>query len=427
MVGGTRGAVELARRALPRGPTFVAERVAGSRSIALGVWIRCGSRHESKSQAGLTHFLEHMIFRGTRKRSGLGLAKALEKLGGQVDASTGRESTTLFARIQPQHLRASLTLLAEMISTPRLDAGLLEVEKKVVLEEIESYEDDPEEGLHDSVASFLWPDHPMGRPILGDPKVIRRFTADQIRAFHAERYRGGNIILTAAGALEPDRFLDLATEVFRVPGGGGRGRQPRLPRSSRGAAHFQKPLSRTYLGMATRGPSYRDHRRYPVYLLNLILGAGSSSRLFQRIREKEGLAYAVGSYVDSYEDTGAFGVSLSVDPRNLERTFQLLIKELKRLRREGIKRWELESAKANMVLLHLLSQESVSDRMGRLALKEMLYGRQTPDGPVVETIRGVTADDVDESLGHLLDPRRFCLVTVGPNEANGMRIRDFDF
>jgi predicted Zn-dependent peptidase len=267
----------------------------------------------------------------------------------------------------------------------------------------------------------------MGRPILGYDRTVRSFTAQQIRRFHERSYRGSNIVMPAAGAVDPNRFIDLTSRAFRFPRGGKRWKRQPLPRLKPKSLHEERPLNRTYLVAATRGPSYRDRKRYPIYLLNLILGAGSSSRLFQRIREREGLAYAVHSFVDSYEDTGAFGIYLCLDPGNLGRTFRLLNTELGRLRRDGIKRWELSSAKAQVILMHSIAQESVSERMGRLALKEFLYGRQTPDGQVVEAIRSVTADEILQAVDRILDPGRFCLVTVGPKNGVPAGIQGLDF
>ncbi|MBU1950137.1 MAG: insulinase family protein [Candidatus Eisenbacteria bacterium] len=417
----------IARRVMPGGLTIVAEQVPASRSVALGVWIRCGSRHEASSSAGLTHFLEHMLFRGSRAHTSLALAKAMERIGGQVDACTGKESTAVYARIQPENLRRTLLLLAELVAYPSLEPNMVEVEKRVVLEEIRSYEDDPEEGVHDLMATLLWPDHPMGRPILGYERTVRSFQSEPIRRFHEMRYRGSNTIIVAAGDLNPEKFLDMTSEVFPLPPGGGRGREIQLTKIRRGSLHATHSLSQTHISLAARGPSYSDRRRYPIYLLNLILGAGSSSRLFQRIREREGLAYGIQSYVDSFEDTGAFGIYLSVDPRNLNRSFRLLMKELGKLRREGVNRWELSNAKEQMILVHLLSQESIADRMSRLALKELLYQGQPRDGKVVEKIRSITVDEVNQVAEQILNPARFCLVTRGPQDGNGIRIDDVDF
>jgi predicted Zn-dependent peptidase len=368
-----------------------------------------------------------MLFRGTQRRTGLALAQAVESLGGHVDASTGKEFTTVFARIHPGNLRRALNLLSEIISSPSLEPQFVELEKKVVLEEIRSYEDDPEDGVHDLMASSLWPGHPMGRPILGYEETVQSFTTEQLRKYHERSYRGCNVVIAAAGDVDPHRFVDLTSQAFRLPRGGRQGRPGSLPRFRPQALHKERPLQRTHIVMATRGPSYRERQRYPIYLLNLILGAGSSSRLFRRIREREGLAYAVHSFVDSYEDTGVFGVYLCVDPKNLGRTFRLLSEEMGRLRREGIKRWELESAKAQMVLMHSVSQESVSERVGRLALKEFLYRRQPPDGRVVEMVRSVTADEILRATPRILDPGKYCLVTMGPENGNLQAVSGLEF
>ncbi|MBD3335920.1 MAG: insulinase family protein [Candidatus Eisenbacteria bacterium] len=417
----------LHRRVLPGGLTVAAEEIPGSRSVALGIWIRCGSRHEPRSRAGLTHFLEHMLFRGSRRRGALALAKAIERIGGQVDASTGKESTGLFARLQPENVAPALALAAEIIAQPRLRPDLVEREKRVVIEEIRSYEDEPEESVYERMAGLLWPDHPMGRPILGYQETVRTLTPETIRRYHERRYRGSNVVVTAAGALDSARFVDAAARIVDLPPGGGRGVRIPLPRPGRRGLSVRQPLTQTHLCLATRGPSYGERERYPVYVLNMILGAGPTSRLFRKIRESEGLAYSIHSYVDSFEDTGAFGIYLSVDPRNLGRSFRLLKKELSRMRREGVKSWELENAKEQMILMHLLSEESVSERMGRLALKEFLYRDQPTDRHIIERIRGVTAADVERTVARVLDPRRFCLVALGPHAGNGIGIDDVDF
>jgi predicted Zn-dependent peptidase len=410
----------LRRDVLPGGLRVVAERVPGSRSVALGVGILSGSRHEPRHQAGMSHFVEHMLFRGTRRHSALALAQAMERLGGQVDAATTRESTVVYARIQPTDLKRCLALLQEMVCEPLFAPDLVEKEKKVVLEEIRSYEDDPEEAIHDVMAGLLWPDHPMGRPILGYERTVRSFRARDIREFHARRYRGGQVVVAAAGDLDPGELAPLVRRMFRLPPGKPRLLHRAFRRMRPRCVHVRRPISRAHLLLATRGPSYRHRGRHAAYLLNLILGGGTSSRLFQRIREREGMAYAIHSFLDSYEDTGVFGIYLSVDPRNLRRAYGVVRRELAKLMEDGVRRWELESAKSQMILMHLLSQENVGERMGRLILKEMLFGAQPPDGKVAERVRAVTAEGIMRTARRLLRPERFCVVTMGPDEDPGL-------
>ncbi len=412
---------------LPGGLTVLAEEVAEVPSLALGAWVRVGSRDEDPEQAGVTHFIEHLAFKGSRRHSGYELAKRMEAIGGQVDAYTTKESTCFYARVFAGYRRRAVEMLAEVLCEPAFDAEDVRREVGVVAEEIQGYEDSPEELIHDLAAAELFHRHPLGTPILGRRETLARLGVRAVRRFYRERYTSPEVIVAAAGRLDFDRLVDDVARAFRLPRQRADLPPVRLPRFRPRERHEERDLAQASLCLLRRGPSYRDRERHTVFVLNTILGSGASSRLYQSIREDEGLAYSVYSFMDSFRDTGAFGVYLGVGSDRLGAALDLVCRELRRVRERGVHAWELESARAQIFTGLFLSYESMYERVARLAHNELYYRGQVPLADVVGAVERITLEDVHQVARDLLDPSQFCLVTLASAGTRRPDLRSLDF
>jgi predicted Zn-dependent peptidase len=418
---------EVLRVELPGGMLLLAEVVEQVPSVALGVWVRVGSRDEDPTQAGITHFIEHLVFKGSRDHSGYQLAKQMEAVGGQVDAYTTKESTCFYARVFDGHRRQAVEILAELLCRASFSSEMIQRERDVVEEEIQSYEDNPEELIQDLAAEVLWQDHPLGTPILGRRESLKTLTTRAVRTYHRTRYTAPNVIVAAAGRLDFPRLVDEVTRSFRLPRAEAQDSRRPVPRFRRSVRHEVREINQASLCLVRRGPSYHDRDRHAVYVLNTILGAGASSRLYQSVRENEGLAYSVYSYTDSFRDSGMFGIYLAVSPDRMKRALRVVCRELHRMREKGARAWELESAKAQIFTGLFLSYESMYERISRLAHNEMYFSRQIPLDAVVKGIERITLEDVHEAAERLLDPGRFSLVTLGPDGHVRPGLEDLQF
>ncbi len=420
--------IENVRKAvLPSGLTVVVEEVPEVRSLSIGVWVLTGSRDEPEELAGISHFIEHMLFKGTRRRSALEIAKRSESIGGQFDAFTSREHACYYARVFQEHLEIAMEILGDLVRSPRFERAMIDSERGVVYEEIESYDNTPEDQAHDRIAEMVWPDHPLGRPILGNRATIERFSSSVLREYHRRHYIAPNVVVAASGHVTFDAVVELAGRYLRLPGGEQPNGHFAMPRFRSRVMAVERDLSQACLALAGRGPSYRDEDRHALAIVNMVLGAGISSRLFRKIREDEGLAYTVYSFLDSLRDTGLFGVFLGVAPENARRALDLACREIRRLKRDGIRRWELESAKAQLLMSHFLGYESTYERMNRIALSEIGYGRQASLEQVANRIQRVDRDEAQEAMERILVPRRFSLLYLGPAGPRVFRSGDWDF
>ncbi len=399
----------------PSGVVVVGEQVDHVRSFAAGVWIKRGARDEGNRDAGISHFIEHMLFRGTKRRDAAQIAASLESLGGHLDAFTERECTCYYARAMDEHFEDALDVLTDIVCNSTFDPGQVEREKGVVVEEIKNLEDTPDELIHDFVASSVWRGHPMGSAILGSPETVSGFTSDRVRSAFGERYAPSNIVVSAAGRFDFDRLVEIVGSSFDLGSGAAIVRANDIPGYSRRDLIEQRPLSQQYLCLCKRGVGYEDPSRYDLRLLNTALGEGMSSRLFQRVREQAGLAYAVYSYTETYGDTGLFCVFMGVGADKAASCLELVRNELAELARNGISREELDSAKAQLKGGLSLSLESMSARMSRIARSEIYYGRRLPLDEIIGRIDGCTVESVTETARAIgLGDDDFSLVSLGP-------------
>ena len=407
-------AEDFTRVTLPNGITIVGERMPAVRSVAVGAWIKVGSRHEVGPEAGLSHFLEHVVFKGTHRRDALALALSLESVGGSLDAFTGREVTCFNARVLEEHLDLAVDVLADLALSPKIDPADVEKEKGVILEEIHSSEDTPDDRVHDLFADTVWRGHPLGHRILGDEETVSAFTPEMVAGYHGRHYVAPNLLLSVAGSFDWDRFVGLVERHFvAAPGRPAPGARARASLDGGGVFHHVQDLAQQHLCIGGVGLPHEHPDRFALVLLSSLLGGGMSSRLFQRVREQEGLAYSVYTYADSYDDTGLFCAAMSLQPENGPRALQLTLAEFDRVAEEGVPADELDSVKMQLKGGLLLGSESTSSEMTRLARAEIYAGRNVPVRELIESIDRVTEADVRRLAGELLQRERLSLVALG--------------
>lgn len=406
-------AEDFTRVTLPNGITIVGERMPAVRSVAVGAWIKVGSRHEVGPEAGLSHFLEHVVFKGTHRRDALALALSLESVGGSLDAFTGREVTCYNARVLEEHLELAVDVLADLSLSPRIDPADVEKEKGVILEEIHSSEDTPDDRVHDLFADTVWRGHPLGHRILGDQETVSAFTPEKVAEYHGRHYVAPNLLLSVAGSFDWDRFVSLVERHFQAPAGRPLRSLVQPAPQGGGVFHHVQDLAQQHLCIGGVGLPHEHPDRFALVLLSSLLGGGMSSRLFQRVREQEGLAYSVYTYADSYDDTGLFCAAMSVQPDNGPRALHLTLAEFDRVAQEGVPADELESVKMQLKGGLLLGTESTTSEMTRLARAEIYAGRNVPVRELIDSVDRVTEADVRRLAGELLKRERLSLVALG--------------
>jgi len=404
---------------LPNGLCVVSERVAHVRSVSIGVWIRVGSRDESPASNGIFHFLEHMLFKGSRRHSARQIAESLESVGGSLNGFTSREQTCYQARILDEHIPLALDILSDLVLDPRLDPVEVEREKQVVADEIRDLMDSPADYVDERLTSLIWRGHPLGRPISGTMETVSGFTSRQLRHRLRKWYRPENIVVAAAGNLHHNRFADQIEKYFRFrPGKPVSGRRSsRFPRSGAVDLIRRKGLQ-LHLSIGGLAYPYGHPGKYALLLLNTVLGEGMSSRLFQNLRERQGLAYAVHSFLGLASDTGLFGCYLATEPSKADRALVGVLRELDDLRENGLRGDELDHGKAQLKGYLMLGLESMSARMVRLAQQEIHLGRSVSLDETLARIEGLQADDVMRAARDLLRRDRFSLAVIGPLRKN---------
>jgi predicted Zn-dependent peptidase len=404
------------RTVLPGGLTVLTETMPDRRSVSVGAWLRNGARDEPRERLGISHFIEHMMFKGTERRDARAIAESLESLGGHLDAFTAREQVCYYARALAEHLPQVIDVLADLLSRPRFAAEDVEREKNVVREEIMACEDNPEDKVGELLNAQVWGDHPLGRPILGTVATLDGFDPGSIRDYYSSRYRPESIVVAAAGGLDHDRVLELVASSFASPGGVtlpiSDGPPPFEPTVQR---QVREDLQQLYVSLGTRTVPYSHADRYPLAVLNTLLGGGMSSRLFQSVREEAGLAYSVFSATDFYRDCGMLSIHLGVSPERGEEAMARVRQELETLLAEGPREDEVAAARSQLRGSILIGQESVSNRMYHLAHEEMYSdeGFQTSDEQVAR-VEAVTTRQVAEAGARYLTPAGFALTTLGP-------------
>jgi predicted Zn-dependent peptidase len=399
---------------LPNGIRVLTERMPHVRSVAVGIWVETGSRHEPDARGGISHLIEHLVFKGTETRTAEAIARTMDSVGGQMDAFTTKEHTCFYVQVLDDHLPLAVDLLTDILLRSRFDAEELEREKSVVLQEIKMVEDTPDDLIHDLFAAHVWEGHPLGRPILGTREAVTGFGRDQIVAYFGEHYVSSKIIISVAGNVTHDRVVELfraGFDGFGLPGADGLGEPPRM-RS--GVNIVPKPLEQVHLVMGFPGLAHAAPERYALFLLNDVIGGSMSSRLFQEIRERQGLSYSIHSGVQAFRDTGSVYVYAATDPANFSKVLKSTLKELRELKKHGISADELARAKNHLKGSLMLSLESTSSRMNRLAKHEMHFGSFLTMNAMLEAIDKVRHEEVLAMVDEVLDEDRLAVTTYGP-------------
>ncbi|HEU4524708.1 MAG TPA: pitrilysin family protein [Gemmatimonadales bacterium] len=407
----------LHRTVAPSGLAVYSESLPGVRSVAVGIYIRTASAHERREQMGISHLLEHMVFKGTERRSARDLALALEVRGGSLDAYTGRDATSYQAHVLDADLPLAVDVLTDLVRRPLLREADLEPERNVVLEEINGVADTPDDLVFELHAETLWPGHPYGYSILGSPDTLGAISAGDLRCLHQAGYYRGNCVIAAAGNLEHERLLEaLGREGWLEEGGWERAR-PAVPLSpaSRGASRVEeRDTAQTHIVFGTDTFPLRDPRRFAVSILTNVFGGGMSSRLFQRVREELGLAYAVFAYKNFHQSSGQLGVYVGTQTASADQAVDAIRAEYDRIAREGLPADELEAGKLQLKGQIMLALESPAARMGRLAGFSLHDDPYRPLDRVLAEVDAVTADEVAAVAEEFFPSERQTVVRLGP-------------
>lgn len=405
---------DLNKTVLNNGIRIVTKQVPHARSVAMGVWVNVGARDEKAEEGGLSHVIEHMIFKGTERRTALQIAKEFDAIGGQSNAFTSKENTCYYAKVMDTHVDTMVDLLSDIFLNSVFDPGEIERERQVILQEIRMLEDTPDEHIHVLLAQAVWGSHPLGRSILGTPETVTRFDSDSIKEYFSRAYQPERIVIAAAGNLEHVSFAESIAQAFEVVRKGNDFPERTKPTMDWVATAHPKNLEQVHICLGTRGIYTTDPRRHACALLNVVLGGNMSSRLFQEIRERRGLAYAIYSFVLSYCDTGLTGVYVGVDKSNTQEVLRLIAREMKRLKEEPIDDSELKNAKEHLKGGLYLATESTSNQMTRLAHNEINFGRHIPLQELVDEIEKVTAEDILNLAQDTFQDSAVSLALLGP-------------
>jgi predicted Zn-dependent peptidase len=402
---------------LDGGLRVVTETVPAVRSVALGMWVRTGSRDETPTQAGVSHFLEHLLFKGTERHSAIEISELFDGMGAATNAATSKETTHLHARLLDEHTSEAFDLMAEMLLAPSLPPEEIDSEREVVLEEIAMYEDEPSDRVHDVLAEAIHGEHPLGRRVLGRAEVIASIPVPEIAAYHDARYTASNIVVAAAGHLEHDRIVELAAERLRGATANGTGTSNSGGEAAdRRLLFYPKETEQYHICFGGRGISRADERRFALGVLDAIFGGSVSSRLFREVREKRGLAYSVGSYTEQFVDTGVVAMYVGTRADNVAEACEIIGRELAKLHDDGVTEEELTRAKEHVKGRMVLGLEATSSRMSRLARGVQFDVPLLSIDELLERVDAVDAGQLAELAREFYAPASLAAACVGPDE-----------
>ena len=410
---------EIYRTVAPNGVTVLSEREPNVRSVALGVWIRTASAHELRPKMGVSHLLEHMVFKGTERRTAQEIALSLESRGGSLDAYTSRDSTAYHARVLDADLPRALDVITDIVRRPALRDSDLSLERQVVLEEISTVEDTPDDEVFDRTYETMWPTHPYGFQILGTRETVGALSTGDLKQLHTNAYFPGNCVIAAAGNLTHDALLAEVERQGWFAGDGAASRTPPAvipvpPAIKAATKQFEKDTAQTHVVFATDTVPYADRRKYALLVISNVFGGGMSSRLFQRIREELGLAYAIYSFTSFYRGVGMTGVYVGTQPARAEKAVEAIRGEFARMAQDGLRGEALADAKQQTLGQLMLSLESPTARMYRLASTAVYSEPYRSLDDVLRTVEALTADEVSAVAREFFDPDRQTVVSLGP-------------
>jgi predicted Zn-dependent peptidase len=384
------------------------------RSATLGIWADVGSASERSEQRGVSHLIEHMLFKGTERRSARAIAETMDGVGGNLNAFTDKETTCYYAKVIDHHVPLAIDVLADMFLHSTFDPEELAKEQKVVLEEIKMYDDSPDEMIHDLFIRTMWSGSDLGEPTIGHAHTVSALRRDDLKTHMQARYAPNTVVVAAAGNVVHDRIVELFAKAFEGFSGSCDPPVPDHPRLTASTVFKHKDTEQAYVVLGTRGLSLRDDRRYALSVLDTILGGGMSSRLFQEVREKRGLVYSIYSFQQSYREAGLFAVSAGTSPANVQECVDVISEELRRAAKDGVTESELSLAKEHIKGSLTLSLESTSSRMIRLGRSEFTHGYQLTTEEIEAKVDAVTREHVLALAPELLAPRNLGLCVLGP-------------
>ncbi|MEY9969181.1 putative Zn-dependent peptidase [Streptacidiphilus sp. MAP12-16] len=427
LLKGVDGAGVVRRTVLPGGLRVVTETLPTVRSAAFGIWVGVGSRDETPVLNGATHYLEHLLFKGTDRRSALDISSALDAVGGEMNAFTAKEYTCYYARVLDNNLPLAIDVVSDMLTSSLIRQEDVDTERDVVLEEIAMTEDDPSDVVHDLFAQVMYGSSPLGRPVLGTVDTINALTRDQVAGFYRRRYRPEHLVVAAAGNIDHAKVVRQVQRAFADAGA--LSREDVVPAGARGGVRalttagkveiLDRPTEQAHLVLGLPGLARADERRWALGVLNSALGGGMSSRLFQEVREKRGLAYSVYSYSSAFADTGLFGIYAGCQPKRVEEVLKICREELERVAEQGITEEELKRAIGQISGSTVLGMEDTGSLMSRVGKAELCYGTHLSVDDLLAKISAVTLDDVRDVASSVLGAYRPSLAVIGP--VNGKR------
>jgi predicted Zn-dependent peptidase len=397
---------------LSNGVRIITKKILHVRSVSMGVWVNVGARDETEAQSGLSHFIEHMIFKGTARRSAYQIAKEFDAIGGHTNAFTSMEHTCYYAKVLDTHLETMVEILSDIFLNSVFDPLEVERERPVIYQEIGMVEDSPEDYLHQLAGHNFWGEHPLGRSILGTRENIQSFQSETIKAFFNQFYHPQRILIAVAGNVEHHRIVDLVGPAFGSIHNGHTLPKRVCPQIKPTGQAFHRELEQTHICLSTLGLSITDPQRYTFSLMNTILGGNMSSRLFQEIREQRGLAYCVYSFMSSHADTGMFGVYAGVNPANVNQTIELVVDAMTKLTQHPVSEAELQDAKEYTKGNLCLATESVDNQMVRMAQNEINFNYISIQS-VIDNIEAVTLDEIQNLAAALFKPEQASLTLLG--------------
>ncbi|MDX9871367.1 MAG: pitrilysin family protein [Clostridia bacterium] len=400
---------------LDNGVRIVTEKLLGVRSVAIGIWVGAGSRHENDHNNGITHFIEHLMFKGTEKRTAADIAESLDAVGGQLNAFTTKEFTCYYAKVLDEHIDLAIDVLSDMFFNSQFKEEAIERERGVVEEEIRMYEDTPDELIHDLFIKTVWPDNPLGRPILGSIESLEKINREDILVYIGDNYLPERVVIAVAGNIEHQVIQEKLKPIFE----GMKNKKKKIeiipPAPAAGNVdNIYRKTGQVQICIGTEGLSNTDDRLYHVSIINNVLGGGLSSRLVQSIREERGLAYSVYSYHTAFNDIGLFTFYAGTSPKKYDEVIRLIMQEVKRITSEGITEKELNKTKEQIKGNLYLGLESVSSRMTRLGRTELQLNKIIPPEEVTARISAITLENVYNTANDLFSKKPFSLSTIGP-------------
>jgi predicted Zn-dependent peptidase len=409
------------KEVLPNGLTILTEVMPAVRSVSVGLWIKTGSRSESPENNGICHFIEHMLFKGTTHRSAEALARSVDSIGGHLDAFTAKECICFNTKVLDEHLPAAFEILADLVLNPLFNEEDIVKERGVILEELKMDEDNPEYLIHELFTQSFWKDHPLGRPILGTRQTLKRFDRETLLQYYRRFYVPNNMVISAAGNLGHAQLVELISQYYAALEAAADLPADRVPvPHARITLRNKKDLEQVHLCLGVPSYPLGDKRRYSCYVLNTLLGGGMSSRLFQNIRERQGLAYAVFSELNPFRDTGCLSVYAGTSVASARRVVELIVQEFRDLKTNHVPPEELRRAKDHLKGSLMLSLESTTSRMSNLARQEMYFGKHFSLDEIVAKIEQVTAEELLEVARDFFRPLQIAVTVLG--NLDGLKI-----